>query len=62
MVEAVPQQIIAAPAVIMKLNATCSSMEGMFLPELRMDLNWTIMKVKEFLERKFGSNPQDMRL
>ena len=37
-------------------------MEGMFLPELRMDLNWTIMKVKEFLERKFGSNPQDMRL
>ena len=62
MVEAIPQQIIAAPAVIMKLNATCSSMEGMFLPELRMDLNWTIMKVKEFLERKFGSNPQDMRL
>ena len=32
------------------------------MPELRFDLNWTIMKCKEFLERKFGTNPADMSL
>lgn len=53
--------IIAAPAVIMKLNASHEGVEA-FLPELRMDLNWNIQKVKEFLERKFGTNPADMRL
>jgi len=63
MVEAVMQQdIISAPAVIMKLNATCSAMEGTFLPELRFDTNWTIAKCKDFLERKFGTSPADMRL
>ena len=54
--------LIAAPAVIVKLNATCSSMEGMFLQELRFDANWSIIKCKDFLERKFGANPADMRL
>ena len=53
--------IIAAPAVIMKLNATQEGTE-MYMPELRFDLNWTISKVKDFLERKFGTNPADMRL
>ena len=63
MVEAVMNQpLIAAPALIIKLNATCSSMEGMFLPEIRFDQNWNIAKVKDFLERKFGTNPADMRL
>ena len=56
------QEIIQAPAVIMKLNATHAGMEGTFLPELRFDLNWTIAKCKAFLERKFGTNPDDMRL
>lgn len=56
------QPLIAAPAVMMKLNCTCSSMEDMFLPEIRFDLNWTIAKCKDFLERKFGTNPADMRL
>ena len=63
MVEAVMnQEIIQAPAVIMKLNATHAGMEGTFLPELRFDLNWSITKCKQFLERKFGTNPDDMRL
>ncbi len=63
MVEAIMNQaIIQAPAVIMKLNATCTAMEGTFMPELRFDLNWSIIKCKEFLERKFGTNPIDMRL
>ena len=63
MVEAVMNQdIISAPARIMKLNATHASMEGTFLPELRFDLNWSIGKCKDFLERKFGTNPADMRL
>ena len=46
----------------MKLNATHADMDGTFLPELRFDLNWTIAKCKDFLERKFGTNPADMRL
>ena len=62
MVEAMNQPLIAAPAVIIKLNSTHAGMDGMFLPELRFDCNWTIMKCKEFLERKFGTNPADMRL
>ena len=62
MVEAMNQGIVQAPAIIMKLNATHEGMEGTFLPELRFDLNWTIIKCKEFLERKFGTNPADMRL
>jgi len=53
--------IVQAPAVIMKLNATHEGMD-MYLPELRFDLNWNIAKCKEFLERKFGTNPADMRL
>ena len=62
MVEAMNVGIIAAPAMIMKLNATHADMDGTFLPELRFDLNWTIGKCKDFLERKFGTNPADMRL
>ena len=54
-------EILAAPSVIIKLNATCEGMDT-FLPELRMDLNWSIAKVKEFLERKFGISANDMRL
>ena len=46
----------------MKLNASHEQMENVFLPELRMDLNWNIAKVKDFLERKFGTNAADMRL
>ena len=46
----------------MKLNASHSGMEGTFLPELRFDTNWTIAKCKDFLERKFGTSPADMRL
>ena len=55
------EPIIQAPARIMKLNATQEGMD-MYLPELRFDLNWSINKCKEFLERKFGTNPADMRL
>ena len=63
MVDAVMQgDILATPAVMMKLNATHASMEGTFLPELRFDLNWNIAKCKDFLERKFGSAAADMRL
>ena len=44
------------------MGATHASMEGMFLPELRFDANWTIAKCKDFLERKFGTMAADMRL
>ena len=63
MVEAtMNQELIAQPARIIKLGATHEGMDGMFLPELRFDQNWNIQKCKEFLERKFGTNPADMRL
>ena len=43
MVEAVMNQpLIAAPALIIKLGASCSSMEGMYLQEIRFDQNWNI--------------------
>ena len=54
--------ILAQPARIIKLNATHGSMEGTFLPELRFDMNWTIAKCKDFLERKFGTSADQMRL
>ena len=56
------QDIIQQPARIIKLGATHGSMEGMYLPELRFDQNWSIAKCKDFLERKFGTNAADMRL
>ena len=56
------QSILQQPARIMKLNASHAQMEGMFLPELRFDLNWNIAKCKDFLERKFGTSAADMRL
>ena len=56
------QSILPQPARIMKLNACHAQMEGMFLPELRFDLNWNIAKCKDFLERKFGTAAGDMRL
>ena len=57
----VSADLIAAPARIIKLNASQEGMD-MFMPELRFDQNWTVQKCKEFLERKFGTNPADMRL
>lgn len=46
---------------VIKLHATHSQLQ-IRLAEIRFDLRDTIRKVKEILERKFGSNPDTMIL
>jgi len=44
-----------------KLDATHSQLK-MRLVEIRMDKNWTIEQVRDQLERRFGSAPDDQDL